>query len=134
MFGKVAKSISALFSGGEVERWTPEKLAEVKAYLETKPSEAFTREDHRYYPKDESITKAAWEKRRRELCVKSSLISSEILSARWQVAFARRICAFSDRCCTVPTKTVATLICWWMHYPAQHYLTLAVCKLSWKRC
>ncbi len=79
MFGKVAKSLSTLFSGGEVERWTPEKLAEVKTYLETKPPETFTREDHylcvdflfhRYYPKDEPITKAAWEKRRGELRAK----------------------------------------------------------------
>lgn len=76
MFGKVARSISALFGREKVERWSPEKLAEVKAYLETKPSQTFTREDHylcvdflfhRYYPKDEPVLKSTWNKRRGEL-------------------------------------------------------------------
>lgn len=79
MFGKLARSVSSLFGGGEVERWTPAKLAEVKYYLENKPPELLTREDHylmidflfhRYFPKDSPITKAAWDKRQSELRAK----------------------------------------------------------------
>lgn len=79
MLKKITKSLSALLNGGEAERWSTEKLAEVKSYLEGKPAETFTREDHhlcvdfllhRYFPKDVAITKATWEERRGDLLSK----------------------------------------------------------------
>jgi hypothetical protein len=62
-----------------MERWTKERLQEVKTYLEGKDPAALTREDHyltieylvhRYMPADSGITEAEWRARRAELCAK----------------------------------------------------------------
>ncbi len=76
MFGRILKAFTNLLHSGEVERWSPERLAEVKGYLEGKPPETFSREDHhlcidflmhRYYPKDEPVDRVTWESQAREL-------------------------------------------------------------------
>lgn len=76
MIDKFRRTISSLFCGDEIKQWSPEKLAKVKDYLETKPAKDFTREDHylsadyllhRYFPNDEIITKTEWNKARLEI-------------------------------------------------------------------
>jgi hypothetical protein len=53
-----------------MQRWSPDKLAELKHYLETKPPKTFTREDHylmvewlvqRYLPKDDQRSEAKYQ-------------------------------------------------------------------------
>lgn len=59
-----------------MKRWTPEKLLEVKVYLETKAPSLFTREDHylvvdylamRYLPEDDNRTEEEWQAARTKL-------------------------------------------------------------------
>lgn len=62
-----------------MERWSIERLQEVKEYLEDKDPATLTREDHylvveylvhRYLPDDSTITEAQWQAKRAELRAK----------------------------------------------------------------
>lgn len=68
------KAIKRLFSREETPmvRWNPERLAEIKDYLETKPTDEFTEDDwnlviewlgQRYFPEDAEMTEERWQQR-----------------------------------------------------------------------
>jgi hypothetical protein len=65
-----------------MQRWSQDKLLQVKTYLETKDPATFTREDHymtleylamRYLPADDARTETQWQEKRAELRAKIDL-------------------------------------------------------------
>lgn len=67
MFGKIKRLLGLSASQEPMHRWSPEKLATIKTYLETKSADLFTKDDHylavewlaqRYLPADIDRTEA----------------------------------------------------------------------------